>query len=117
MLKRSKQEHMIKINYLKFLIITVLSFGLLCGCVYKLEVQQGNLIDIDDLESVNIGMTPRQVIYLLGSPVLDDPLQNDHWNYIYYKSDIENNNFQPQGVTIFFENGVVSRVDQSNINP
>ncbi len=52
--------------------------------VYKLEIDQGNKISAAALKKLEPGMTPRQVIYVLGSPLLQDPLHTDRWDYYSY---------------------------------
>jgi outer membrane protein assembly factor BamE len=39
-----------------------------CGLVYKQDIQQGNVLDSDDVGELSEGMTKRQVQLLLGSP-------------------------------------------------
>ena len=58
--------------------------GWLGGCVYRLDVQQGNLLDQTDIEAIQPGMTRSQVRYLLGTPVAVDPFRTDRWDYMYY---------------------------------
>lgn len=70
------------------LILTVsLGFASLSGCVfpgvYKLNVQQGNIVTQDMLDKLKPGMTERQVIYVMGNPVLRNPYEQQRWDYIY----------------------------------
>jgi outer membrane protein assembly factor BamE len=57
---------------------------LLCGCVYRIPIQQGNFLEAKDLDQINVGMTRSQVRYLLGTPMVADPFNNSRWDYIYY---------------------------------
>jgi outer membrane protein assembly factor BamE len=54
------------------------------GCVYQAALSQGNLLDQEDIDQVEIGMTRGQVRFLLGTPMIDDPFHEDRWDYIYY---------------------------------
>jgi outer membrane protein assembly factor BamE len=54
------------------------------GCVYRVDVQQGNLLDEKEIEAVKVGMTRSQVRFLLGTPAVADPFHVDRWDYIYY---------------------------------
>ena len=54
------------------------------GCVYRVDVQQGNLLDDTDVEGVKPGMTRSQVRFLLGTPVVEDSFHKDRWDYVYY---------------------------------
>lgn len=70
------------------IILTVsLGFATLSGCVfpgvYKLNVQQGNIVTQDMLDQLKTGMTERQVIYVMGNPVLRNPYAEQRWDYLY----------------------------------
>lgn len=56
----------------------------LTACVYRVDVQQGNLLDDTDVEAVKTGMTRSQVRFLLGTPVVEDAFHQDRWDYVYY---------------------------------
>ena len=51
--------------------------------VYKIDIDQGNVIDQEMINQLRPNMTKRQVIYVLGSPLLVDPFNNNRWDYIY----------------------------------
>lgn len=61
-----------------------LSCAAAAGCVYRVDVQQGNLLDDVDIEGVKTGMTRSQVRFLLGTPVVEDAFHKDRWDYVYY---------------------------------
>lgn len=50
---------------------------------FKIDVAQGNILEVDKVKQLQPGMTQRQVVYLLGSPVMRDPFQPSVWNYVY----------------------------------
>jgi outer membrane protein assembly factor BamE len=54
------------------------------GCVYRVDVQQGNLLTAADIDGVQAGMTRSQVRFLLGTPVVEDAFHRDRWDYVYY---------------------------------
>lgn len=58
--------------------------ALASGCVYRIDVQQGNLLDDKDIDAVQPGMTRSQVRFLLGTPVVEDSFHHDRWDYVYY---------------------------------
>ncbi len=53
-----------------------------CGLVYKQDIQQGNVLDADDVGELSEGMTKRQVQVLLGSPSISSPFHTDRWDYM-----------------------------------
>ena len=51
--------------------------------VYKMTVQQGNILTEEVVDQLQLGMTKRQVRYLLGTPLLTDFFHTDRWDYTY----------------------------------
>lgn len=51
--------------------------------VYRVDVDQGNIVDKKKLDQLEIGMTTRQVRYLLGTPIIKDTFHPDRWDYVY----------------------------------
>jgi outer membrane protein assembly factor BamE len=54
------------------------------GCVYQAALSQGNLLDQEDIDQVEVGMTRGQVRFLLGTPMIDDPFHENRWDYVYF---------------------------------
>jgi outer membrane protein assembly factor BamE len=80
------------------------------GCVYRLNIAQGNLIEQEDLDQVELGMTRNQVRFLLGTPMIDDPFHVNRWDYVYFlKLGREDATFK-RWVSVFFEQDVVSEI-------
>jgi outer membrane protein assembly factor BamE len=71
--------------------------------VYKISIPQGNIITQEMVDQLRPGMTKRQVIFVMGTPLIRDPYHQDRWDYVY--------NFQPGGgergqerLSVLFEN-------------
>ena len=71
-------------------ILIVISLITLSACsglsfpgVYRIDVEQGNVVTQDMVDQLKPGMTNRQVRFILGTPLLKDTFQNDRWDYIY----------------------------------
>jgi len=69
-------------RYLLIVLLAALTLNIGCGLIYKQNVQQGNAHEQEDLDQVELGMTKRQVAYLLGTPAVHDPFHQDRWDYI-----------------------------------
>lgn len=80
------------------------------GCVYRLTVQQGNLVDQDKVDQIETGMTRKQVRFLLGTPMVDDPFNKDRWDYIYRVQPGRAPVIDKRWITIFFDSDTVERV-------
>ncbi len=51
--------------------------------VYRIDVQQGNIVDREMLSRIEIGMERRKVRFILGTPLLVDSFNQDRWDYVY----------------------------------
>jgi len=58
--------------------------ALLCGCVYRMNIQQGNFLEAGKVDQLQVGMTRSQVRFLLGTPMVPDAFNDDRWDYLYY---------------------------------
>lgn len=72
------------------LLLTSLSLtGLLAlaGCsfpgVYKIDIQQGNVVTQDMIDQLRPGMTRRQVRFIMGNPLITDTFHANRWDYLY----------------------------------
>ena len=50
----------------------------LAGCVYRMDVPQGNYVEQKQVSLLRVGMTREQVRYVLGSPVTVNPFRERH---------------------------------------
>lgn len=51
--------------------------------VYKMTVQQGNIVTEEMVDRLEPGMSKSQVRFLLGTPMLTDLFHADRWDYTY----------------------------------
>jgi outer membrane protein assembly factor BamE len=51
--------------------------------VYSLEIQQGNIVDQNMINQLRPNMDKRQVLYIMGSPMLTDYFHKNRWDYVY----------------------------------
>jgi outer membrane protein assembly factor BamE len=96
----------------RYLIIAIFlaTLALSSGCVYRQTIAQGNLIEQEDLDQVELGMTRNQVRFLLGTPMIDDPFHQDRWDYIYFLKVGRKDATFKRWVSVFFEDGLVSEI-------
>ena len=93
--------------------LAIASLLVLSGCnnigsmdfpgVYKISIPQGNIITQEMVDQLRPGMTKRQVIFVMGTPLVRDPYHQDRWDCVY--------NLQPGGgergqerLSVLFEN-------------
>lgn len=77
--------------------------------LYKVDIQQGNVIEQEMLNKLRPGMDQNQVKFIMGTPVIIDPFHNNRWEYVY--------SFQEGGgvreqrhITLHFEEDKLSHV-------
>ena len=51
--------------------------------LYKIDIQQGNVIEQEMLDQLKPGLDKAQTRFIMGAPVLIDPFHNNRWEYIY----------------------------------
>lgn len=82
------------------------------GCVYRINIQQGNYLDPAALEQLQVGMTRSQVRYLLGTPMVPDAFDKDRWDYLFYFKRGRLHDPEQRQVTVYFEEDKVTRVER-----
>ena len=72
------------------LLLTSLSLTALLalgGCsfpgVYKIDIQQGNVVTQDMIDQLRPGMTRSQVRFIMGNPLITDTFHANRWDYLY----------------------------------
>jgi outer membrane protein assembly factor BamE len=78
--------------------------------VYKMTVQQGNIVTEEMVDQLELGQTKSQVRYLLGTPLLADMFHTNRWDYTYT---IRRGHapMQMTRLTLFFEDDALTRIE------
>jgi outer membrane protein assembly factor BamE len=69
--------------------------------VYRVEVQQGNILQQEMFDRLKAGMNKNQVRFILGTPAINDSFHPDRWDYVYTKS-INGGRRQQTHITLYF---------------
>ena len=78
--------------------------------VYKMTVQQGNIVTEEMVDDLELGMTKRQVSFLLGTPLLTDFFHSDRWDYTYtIKRGHER--MEKRSLTLHFRDDALTRIE------
>jgi outer membrane protein assembly factor BamE len=83
--------------------------------VYRINVEQGNIITQEMVDQLKPGMSRRQVRFILGTPLVEDTFNQDRWDYTYV---IRNglNIITEEQLTVFFEDDSLTRFS-GNLTP
>lgn len=99
------------------LLACLLSLTTVAGCsnigfpgVYRINVDQGNIVDQDMVDQLKPEMTRRQVRFVLGTPIIEDTFNNDRWDYVRVLRRGDDVLFRTQ-LTVIFENDVLADVE------
>ena len=75
--------------------------------LYKITVQQGNVITQEMVDQLKPGMTHSQVAFIMGEPILRNTFNENRWDYVYtvvlpgyFNQEIR--------MSLFFENDVLA---------
>jgi outer membrane protein assembly factor BamE len=94
---------------------TLLLATALGGCVYKMDVQQGNYLEGKAVDQLQVGMTRTQVRYLLGTPLVPDVFDRDRWDYLYYFRHGRHRPDTPRRVVVYFKDDKVTRLERIDV--
>lgn len=101
---------------MRYFLISALLLGLASGCAsvnlgpHRIDVQQGNALDQENIARLKPGLTRSQVRFLLGTPLVVDPFRSDRWDYVYvfYKA---GKLAEQKRITLFFDGDVLARIE------
>lgn len=82
------------------------------GCVYRMDIQQGNLLDAEQVEQVEVGMTRSQVRFLLGTPMVIDSFDANRWDYVYSMRRGRERKVTKHHLVVWFDGDTVTRIEE-----
>ena len=92
--------------------LLALSGLFLSACsVHKIDIQQGNVITQEMLETLTPGMDKRRVKLAIGSPMVQDPFHPNRWDYVYsFKAGMTDDE-QSAHIILYFEGDTLAKID------
>lgn len=85
------------------------------GCVYKMNIQQGNYLVADSVSQLKEGMTRSQVRFLLGTPMVPDAFDDSRWDYYYFFSSRKIKDPLKRRLTVYFQDDKVQRIENLGV--
>ncbi len=93
---------------------SILAAALLLGaCIFRIDIQQGNLLEESAIDQVAVGMTRSQVQFLLGSPMIADSFHENRWDYTYYFKQGRSRETERRWFIVYFEADRVVNIDKN----
>lgn len=77
--------------------------------LYRITVQQGNVITQEMVNGLKPGMTREQVAYIMGEPVVRNPFNENQWDYVYTLR-VPGQVDRKRKLSLFFADGVLSQL-------
>lgn len=91
----------------------------LAGCsnwgfpgVYRINVEQGNIVTQEMVDQLKPGMTRQQVRYILGTPIIEDTFDRNRWDYLYLLRN-GTRTIVDYRLSVYFEGDEMTRFDGS----
>lgn len=88
---------------------------LTAGCVYKMNIQQGNYLVADSVSQLKEGMTRSQVRFLLGTPMVPAAFDDSRWDYYYFFSSRKIKQPLKRRLTVYFQDEKVQRIENLGV--
>src|SRR3954467_977908 len=85
------------------------------GCVYKMNIQQGNYLVAESVSQLKEGMTRSQVRFLLGTPMVPVAFNDDRWDYFYFLSSRVYKKPLKRRLTVYFSDDKVARYENLGV--
>lgn len=96
-----------------FLLVIVISVVFVAGCQwvrpYRVDLRQGSDITGEMVARLKPGMTPEQVRFILGTPLLMDPFHAHRWDYPYEFRAARSAVTERKLFSVFFKDGKLER--------
>jgi outer membrane protein assembly factor BamE len=100
-------------------LVLLLSLAAACaatsGCVYRMNIQQGNYLEARTVNQLQAGMTRSQVRYLLGTPMVPDAFDKERWDYLYYFKKGRLGRPEERHLIVFFKEDKVDKFERNNV--
>ena len=121
---------------MKRLTLIVLAFTILSGCsnsllktpetlefpkfsmpsidIYKPNIMQGSVLEIEAVEKLQLGMSKSAVMNLIGSPSIIDPFHQYQWDYIHH-STVNGEQVIHYRLRLIFDEDILAEIDKSEL--
>jgi outer membrane protein assembly factor BamE len=100
---------MIKLLWRFFIVVLLASSITSCAWVYRYPIQQGNILSQSQISRIHHGQTKKQVVKLLGQPILQNIFTPNRLVYAYSLEDTHNKLHTKQFI-VYLKNNKVVRV-------
>ncbi|MCP4879581.1 MAG: outer membrane protein assembly factor BamE [Gammaproteobacteria bacterium] len=79
--------------------------------VHKMDIQQGNIVTDEMVDLLRPGLTRAQVQYVMGTPLIVDTFNDNHWDYV-YRLKLGDGTATDEKLRVIFVNDRVSEIQR-----
>ena len=83
---------------------------------HKMDVRQGNMVTSEMRSKLKLGMTRVQVRAVFGTPLINDALHANRWDYV-YRLEQDSKLVEQQRMTVYFDDDALARIDDGTMPP
>lgn len=93
-----------------FILLTFASLSLSSCTSYKMDIQQGNVVEQETISQITQGMSRSQVKSILGTALMQDDFHSNRWDYVFYLKKPGRKKPELKSVAIIFKGDAVSQI-------
>ena len=82
--------------------------------IYKPTIMQGSVLDMNEVDKLQLGMSKENVMNLIGSPSIIDPFHQYQWDYINHSS-IKGEIEIQYRLRLIFKDNLLTEIDKSGL--
>ena len=98
----------------KFSMPNWLDFSMPSIDIYKPNIMQGSVLEIEAVEKLQLGMSKSAVMNLIGSPSIIDPFHQYQWDYIHH-STLNGEQVMHYRLRLIFDEDGLAEIDKSEL--
>ncbi len=98
----------------KFSMPNWLDFSMPSIDIYKPNIMQGSVLEIEAVEKLQLGMSKSAVMNLIGSPSIIDPFHQYQWDYIHH-STVNGKQVIHYRLRLIFDEDILAEIDKSEL--
>lgn len=83
---------------------------------YVVDVQQGNVLNQNDVNNIKLGMSKDDVEAILGAPILSSSFDKNYLTYV-YTNQINGGKIEQKQLQLYFTDDRLTKIDKGNLAP
>src|ERR1700753_62321 len=90
-------------------------FSASSGCVYRMNIQQGNFLEARTVNQLQVGMTRTPLRDLRGPPMVPDAFDKERWDSLYFFKKGRWRKPEERHLIVFFKEDKVEKFERNNV--